>query len=581
MNVIRRTIIMVISLIYLLSISPVQAFALNDESMSIDLETVSETRSNSLTVVDSSGFPQQETIDLSNAIDVTEKLISIESKSGAKKDNQTEQIPYAIPENQPPVADPAILVVNPETERDGSYTTATVFFIATRWNNTDLCYDPEGGDISLAYDDSFPGGYIKYIDEDTFTGYRIQIYNHGQYPFIFAFTDDYGGMSEIFSINFDIISRGVFTPIEGSLDSMTDIKEYDISVDYSVADEYSIGLLRVGKSVIVLDVYDENGEKYDTAYCDGQNINDKVVLKKPDGMNREYTYKLKVKTAPSEEYYVDGDSSFRIAYGESSQLHYFFEEVYDSIDLPYYHTVRGTREDNGTEPVGRLPVSDFGNYYRISTNGTERVTLTSSDDHLRFKILDERTLRTLFDSEDLLPLSIENSTTKIPTYYVGADINFEAGTSYYLCVYDPNPNSTYRSYAITVGEPKMFSGYRTINIPDRTVSAGTTYTATFNLAAVNDGPMYVDRIGYHGYSVDWAPEGGHFSVLSPGKSTWVTNILYHSNIEYNYWDPDTVPVRADGEWSLRFTAAKSGTCTGRWVRIFYATELCGYNTAQS
>ena len=127
----------------------------------------------------------------------------------------------------------------------------------------------------------------------------------------------------------------------------------------------------------------------------------------------------------------------------------------------------------------------------------------------------------------------------------------------------------------------MFSGYRTINIPDRTVSAGTTYTATFNLAAVNDGPMYVDRIGYHGYSVDWAPEGGHFSVLSPGKSTWVTNILYHSNIEYNYWDSDTVPVRADGEWALRFTAAKSGTCTGRWVRIFYATELSGYDTAQS
>ena len=45
--------------------------------------------------------------------------------------------------------------------------------------------------------------------------------------------------------------------------------------------------------MIVLDVYDENGEKYDTACCDGQNINDKVVLKKTDGMNREYTYKLK------------------------------------------------------------------------------------------------------------------------------------------------------------------------------------------------------------------------------------------------------------------------------------------------
>lgn len=581
MNAIRRTVIMVISLIYLLSISPVQAFALNDESMSIDLATISETSSDSFTVMDSSEFSQQETIDLSHAIDVTEELISIKSKNEEEKDNQTELIPYAIPENQPPVADPAIFVVNPETERDGSYTTATVFFIATRWNNTDLCYDPEGGDISLAYDDSFPGGYITYINEDTFTGYRIQIYNRGQYPFIFAFTDDYGGMSEIFTINFDIISRGVFTPIQGSLDSMTDIKEYDISVDYSVADEYSIGLLRVGKSVIVLDVYDENGEKCNTACCDGQNINDKVVLKKPDGINREYTYKLKVGTAPSEEYYVDGDSNFRIAYGQSSQLSYFFEEVYDSIDLPYYHTVRGSNRELGVEPVGRLPISDCGNYYKISTTGTERVTLTSTDEHVRFKILDVRTLRTLFDSRNLLPLSIENSITKIPTYYVGLDINFEAGTSYYLCVYDPSPNSTYRSYAITVGEPKMFSGYRTINIPDRTVSAGTTYTATFNLAAVNDGPMYVDRIGYHGYSVDWAPEGGHFSVLSPGKSTWVTNILYHSNIEYNYWDSDTVPVRADGEWALRFTAAKSGTCTGRWVRIFYATELSGYDTAQS
>ena len=581
MNAIKHTVFMVISLIYLLSITPVSASELYDESTSIDLETVSETVVESFTVLGSMESSQPEIIDFSNAIDVSKQLISVDTESRAEINGQTELMPYAVSENQPPVADPAVFVLNPESARDGFYTTDTVFFIATRWNNTDLCYDPEGGSISLAYDDSFPGGYISVERQPTYEGYYIQIFNHGKYPFIFAFTDENGGMSEIFTINFDIISRGVFTPIEGSLDSMTDIKEYDISVDYSVADEYSIGLLRVGKSVIVLDVYDENGEKYDTACCDGQNINDKVVLKKPDGMNREYTYKLKVRTAPSEEYYVDGDSSFRIAYGESSQLHYFFEEVYNSIDLPYYHTVRGTREENGTEPVGRLPVSDFGNYYRISTNGTERVTLTSSDDHLRFKILDERTLRTLFDSEELLPLSIENSTTKIPTYYVGADINFEAGTSYYLCVYDPNPNSTYRSYAITVGEPKMFSGYRTIHIPDRIVSAGTTYTATFDLDRVNDGPMYVDKIGYHGYSVDWAPEGGHFSVRSPGKSTWVTNSLYHSNIEYNYWDPDTVPVRADGEWSLRFTAAKSGTCTGRWVRIFYATELCGYNTAQS
>lgn len=248
MNAIKHTVFMVISLIYLLSITPVSASELYDESTSIDLETVSETVVESFTVLGSMESSQPEIIDFSNAIDVSKQLISVDTESRAEINGQTELMPYAVSENQPPVADPAVFVLNPESARDGFYTTDTVFFIATRWNNTDLCYDPEGGSISLAYDDSFPGGYISVERQPTYEGYYIQIFNHGKYPFIFAFTDENGGMSEIFTINFDIISRGVFTPIEGSLDSMTDIKEYDISVDYSVADEYSIGLLRVEKA---------------------------------------------------------------------------------------------------------------------------------------------------------------------------------------------------------------------------------------------------------------------------------------------------------------------------------------------
>lgn len=57
-------------------------------------------------------------------------------------DFQQEIVPYNSAEDQPPVADTGIYLLNPESLKDGQYTTDTQFLIPTRLDGVDVCYDP-------------------------------------------------------------------------------------------------------------------------------------------------------------------------------------------------------------------------------------------------------------------------------------------------------------------------------------------------------------------------------------------------------------------------------------------------------
>jgi len=198
-----------------------------------------------------------EDFDISNAVRVFEdelKIPEMDLKSA------TNAIADGDSGNLPPVTNPMIFTLNPESLKDGNATTDTIFFLATRWNHEDLCYDPEGGVLQLVYNTSFPAAYIEYIEDinnDAYAGFAIRIFNEGTYPFVFAFADDAGNSSEIFSLQFDIERRGVFTSFTGNLSSVTDVKEYQITFDYSVEDELAIGILRTGSGGFVAELYNK------------------------------------------------------------------------------------------------------------------------------------------------------------------------------------------------------------------------------------------------------------------------------------------------------------------------------------
>lgn len=515
--------------------------------------------------------PVYQTLDFSNAIDITSEMFEDQATVTAVVDDA---VTMDLPENQPPVSDPAFFVLNPETLKDGKYTTETMFFIATRWNNTDLCYDPEGSPISIVYNSSFPAGYITFLEDPngTYAGYAIKIFNVGTYPFAFAFTDMYGGVSEVLGINFEIISRGNFEIIEGSLSSVNDKKTYEITVDYSTTSQYDLGYIRTGTGGFTVEVYDSNGEKCGTGNCWGpgyphQYIKGNIKLPKPTGVSGNYTYTVQVTTKESS--YVQGDVSYRIAYGETSQKYYFFEDVSNYLDLPYYHTLRNF-DQSEAEYVSNSPLSEYGDYYKFVATGTEAVTLTSTYGQYRYKILDATTLETLYDGVNLTTFKADQYSS----YSIRVDINFVADETYYVVVYDPSGTDYRGSYSIMVGDPKVFYGGTSITIGATNFTKGGTYTWTFDVNTPNGRPAYVDSVSYHGTSAGWPMEGGYFSVLTPGKSAWRTNSpKFYPTIDFNYDDPYTALVAANGEWKFRLTAGETGTYPGNTVSISYWFEL--------
>ena len=477
---------------------------------------------------------------------------------------------YNTAENQPPVTNTGIYLLNPESLKDEEYTTETQYLIPKRLDGVDVCYDPEGGPIELIHNDSFPSGYV--VDARNApglnAGYVIHIFNEGYYPFVFAFVDQDGGTSEIFSFVFDIVRRGVFEAVDGELTSVTDKNVHTITVDYSTADKYYIGYLRTGFGGFSINIQYPDGTKASGGFCSGpyayQDVENGVVLKKPEGVSGECTYIIEVSTSSS--LYVDGQTSYRLAYGEESQAPYFFEDVSDSMVLPhFYNQTSGTK--NLERYLRETPISDYGNYYEITPTGTETVTLSSQYGRIRFKILDTVSFETLFDSYSIEPHTINDSLTTSSSYFTVVNLNFTAGATYYLVVYNTSHLDNKEANSITVGDHRLTLDKATYPIDSMSVSKGSMVTCSFNLNAPNGRPSYVETVSYSCQMPAWSDE---YSVLTPGSSIWRTG-FFSSDIKFKLGEAS--PVRADGAWRFRFAPMKSGVYPGGELRIYYYYEI--------
>lgn len=531
-------------------INPEAIFVGDTEYQAIDLSTNTDGEETEYSVIGQSN-PISQSLDFSNMVSLDLEL--------------TENQPSVVdlPENQPPVANPEMIILNPESMRDGKYTTATRFLIITRWNSTDLCYDPEGGPLYLVTAKDFPLGYVKYVkdlEENTWAGFQVCIFNEGYYPFAFAFADEYGGISQTFSLDLEIIRRGVFESFEGVVPSSGSVNR-EITVDYSAASEYCITFLRTGTLAFNAKVLNPDGTTYGATYVDGggssQDIKRSITLSKPDGITGTYTYTVEI---------TGSGAAYKVAYGESSQRFYFLEDVSDSVDLPYYHSVRDLiANTTAARYVSRSALSDYGDYYKIVATGTERVTLSSSYGKYNFRILDGTSLQTLYDSSNLGIYHPKNGS-----YYKAVSLNFEEGTTYYVVVYDPDETASYGAYTIAVGDPIIDYSAYTYDIPARYFTKGQTYEWSFEVSTPTGMPAYIRSVNFTGSDATWSYENnGYYSVLSPGASSWRTNARNNSTITYNYKDENAPFVNAVGEWRVRITAGKTGNWPGRPIVVHY------------
>lgn len=537
-----------------------------DSSKTIDLFAPAEKR-----VLATNNRDYDVEVDILNAVNVTAEMVGT---AAVMHENSVDNLQNFSTnadssENQPPVANPQFLLVNPESLEDGQYTVGTKFFLATRLDGVDLCYDPEGGPLTLITNDSFPAGYISDYTEPNASlgGFFIHIPTPGSYPLVFAFVDEGGAASEILAINFDIVRRGSFETIDGTLSSATDQHQYNITVDFSNADEYYLGAIRTGLGGFRVAAYDSTGTRVNYVECGGpgptQVVGGGIKLARPEGVTGEYTYTVQVNAIGAE--YVEGNTAFQLAYGKSTQKHYFFEDVTNSIELPYYHQYRNYKQNLACY-VQSNQVSDNGFYYKIDGTGRETVTLSSDTGRLDFKVLDATTFMCLYDTdwEGLVPHKVDGMSS----YFTVKNLNFEAGKSYYIVVYDKYNTGAGGSYAITVGDHRINTGNLSCELPAAVVTANQPYTISFKITAPEGMNAYASMVSYQPNSPAWA---NNFAALSPGTTNWRTFGLM--NLDYDYDNPNAPLVNAVGEWLLRVTPDKSGYYPGGTFRIYYICDV--------
>lgn len=481
-----------------------------------------------------------------------------------------QEVKPAIEGNQAPVANPILQPLNPEVQIDGEYTTESRFFLFTRINDQELCYDPDGDTIELAWiEKDMPRGYITKVSQPAYDGYLIHIFNKGTYPFVFAFYDSFNELSPLLSFEFNIRGRADCQIINGDLSTEGQVDIHPVVLDFSEIENYNFIFLNIGGSACKLEVLDENNKVISSVSNDDpacfQNIKRWLSIPRPEGLTDNIvTYSLRVTRKTNDS---NGDFRYQIIYGDNRQKDYFTEDVSNAIDLPYYHSIRDYDHAKEPEYQDFSVLTNFGQYYYIETIGSERVTLVSQPLKYNFKILDSKTMELLFDSARSLVhyKPAEDS----PINIIGGNINFPAGGSYYLVVYNSPEMPHEGKYSIMVGEPKRYTTSFKVTIPETSCVKGTPKTWSFDLAPYIGEDAYVNFVTYFVSDLDWllSPERIHYRVKTPGKTTWDSAYMY--KIDYQYENTNVPLTQANGKWYFQIIPGKTGTLPSEEFTVYY------------
>lgn len=368
------------------------------------------------------------------------------------------------------------------------------------------------------------------------------------------------------SVEITVLDQGTFETIDGSLSSASNQRKYHFTADFSNTSEYCLGFIRTGRGGFTVTVSDIEGTKVDSKFCNGpgpvQDVGGQILLKKPSSTTKEYTYTVTISTSAFS--FVEDDTTFRLAFGVSSEKQYFFEGQSNCMYLPYFHRYRNTSQDiasyRQTNSIGNT-----GFYYKIDAIGQEVVTLASNNGQHFFRILDASNNALIYDSARIGSWQIEG----FPSYYTVVPIDFVAGKSYYVVVYDNGSTNYEGAYTITVGDYRTTGKTICYTVPEQTVVKGQSYEFTFDVPDhPKGGRTYASRLNYYLNRAGW---GTGFDVLSPGTSKWRNFGV--GGLDLGYENPEAPLVNATGTWTFRFTPTRSGTYPGGDLELYYFYDI--------
>ncbi len=460
-----------------------------------------------------------------------------------------------------PTASLIPVIFNEDSLYEGQITTDTI--IVFFFNDSDADSDTIVG----RYVD---GNAVDFILGEIDGGFAMQITVPGTYQLFYQVEDSAGEFSRLSRFTIDVIEAPVeekYQVFEGSFTSVDDSVTYNFSIDFTEMDSAAVCLVRKGYNGASMTVYDEDGNQLFLSPTGNRQAKNWGFIDKPsdDATICNYTVTLK----PTSHYDDSRSSDYRIIIGDKKDTELMMSGIENTVLLDQYYDSKVNLQNNYYVP-------NVGEYwFKFRRESTSVITILSSVDDIRFRILNVDTLDVMFDS------AAEPDTHRTSFTGKGAWICAEkarlttvVGTEYYLVVYCTNPDESLflreGDMATAVGNPVMGADIVRIS-PGTSVTAtkpGFSSTTTFS-TNTSDIPVtgQVDSVTFSGTGLSNVPK---WRASAPNQSTWVENISYNSTINFNYVPDATTNARIKGTWSVGFqSSASSYTFTPSYNFTYY------------
>lgn len=459
-----------------------------------------------------------------------------------------------LPLGEAPVAGMTPYINNPESLRDGMITTETE--IIWLYNHTDV-----DEDIVTTYYGGFPLDYV--IAEAEGVGFATKIYTPGTYYVLCQAEDSEGNLSEVTGYIITVVAEKEFQTIEGSLDSETDVKTYNIDVDFSEMSVAAVCIVATGESDIVVKIYDSDDNLIITRGTQYQNPKNWYYLEKPSDDVVRCSYKLEV----SSDDFSTNSSEFRILVGSKNDAECMMGGLENVIPLETYYEEKGNFISNLYSP------SSDECWFKFTMISPTTITLLNHSSNIKYKIKESTNLFDVYDSA-----SDENSYRNkfIGSSYTSAEkakFNSNVGQEFYLVVYNMKSNvgSTFdtNNFLLGVGKPVMMGNYVSMYGTSMTANS-SAFSSTQNfLVNTSDIPTtaQIEQVTLSGVTLSSIDK---WRLLSPGSSAWKQSATRSSSISYTYLDDSNYNTSMYGVWGFSLKTASSAlTFTPRLSFRYY------------
>lgn len=358
---------------------------------------------------------------------------------------------------------------------------------------------------------------------------------------------------------------------EGKFTSASEVKTYEVSLDFTSMTTGVICLVKTGKTIIQMVITDENGQIVKSVKAVDTNARRWVFIDIPSADATVVTYTVTLTPVT----YDEDDAGYRLMAGDKKDTEEMISGRKNAVPLDTY------TESAGNQFFTYYTPDNYESWYRFTAPSYDETTFTilTKDKDIRFRIVDVDDISNGIYSSDMYNSVHKSEYCGSYGYAEKAKLSMlTSGKEYYLVVYSLTPSGNTSSFIqntmnITVGKPNMSSGNATYYASSSITGTKTSYSSSATITA-NTLPKtaLVDSIKMKSKTSGVTMSNiSYWRVITPKETTWRSSSIQTLKVGYTK-DSDN-NKSAYGNWKFSFKASSSASSLtmipGIYISYYY------------